>query len=125
MTGGLILCHQQWGKGSSSSVRKGRKFIEQQINFGYDTADSDLYAHYYYGQAMINFGGTTWDNYNKLFRDDVLNAQNIDGSFRAPGGGNKINGTATVYVTNQHYRTCLATLMLEVYYRFLPGTSSQ
>jgi hypothetical protein len=26
---------------------------------------------------------------------------------------------------NPHYQTCLATLMLEVYYRFLPGTGSK
>ena len=124
MTGGSVLCHQQWGKGSRATVRKGRKFLENKVTFGYDTAESDLYGHYYNGQAMINFGGTTWKNYNKLFRDDVLNAQNPDGSFKPPGGGNAINGTATTYVGNVHYRTCLATLMLEVYYRFLPGSSS-
>ncbi|MEO1857150.1 MAG: prenyltransferase/squalene oxidase repeat-containing protein [Rubritalea sp.] len=126
MTGGSVLCHQQWGKGSRATVRKGRKFIENEVTFGYDTEDSDLYAHYYYGQAMINFGGTTWKNYNELFRDDILNAQNADGSYKAPGGGKKIKGVATAhFVRNAHYRTCLATLMLEVYYRFLPGSSSQ
>ena len=125
MTGGSILCHQQWGKGSRGTVREGRKYITNEVTFGYDTADAELYGHYYNGQAMINFGGTTWANYNKLFRDDVLNAQNPDGSFKPPGGGNKIKGVATHYVKNAHYRTCLATLMLEVYYRFLPGSSSQ
>ena len=125
MTGGSVLCHQQWGKGSRATVRKGRKYIEKKVTFGYDTAESYLYGHYYNGQAMINFGGSTWNDYNLLFRDGVLNAQNADGSFKAPGGGNKINGIATTYVRNVHYRTCLATLMLEVYYRFLPGSSSQ
>ncbi len=125
MTGGLVLCHQQWGRSSRGAVRKGRSFIENQIKFGYDTADADLYAHYYYGQAMINFGGSSWSNYNKLFRDEVLNAQNADGSYKVPGGGSAINGTATTFVSNAHYRTCLATLMLEVYYRFLPGSSDQ
>ncbi|MFC4992214.1 prenyltransferase/squalene oxidase repeat-containing protein [Rubritalea tangerina] len=129
MTGGSILCHQQWGKGSRATVRAGRKFIEKKVTFGYDTAESDLYAHYYYGQAMMNIGGTTWRNYNKLFRDEVLAAQNPDGSFKSPGGGNAINGTATSFAGGGsaalHYRTCLATLMLEVYYRFLPASSSR
>jgi hypothetical protein len=31
---------------------------------------------------------------------------------------------APQFVSNVHYRTCLNALMLEVYYRFLPGTGA-
>jgi len=36
-----------------------------------------------------------------------------------PGGGNKIRGGPSSYVSSALYRTALRTLMLEVYYRFL------
>jgi hypothetical protein len=66
---------------------------------------------------MINHGGKEWDDYNLLFRDKLLKAQNADGSWNQ--GGIK-HGPVNV-----HMATCLATLMLEVYYRFLPGTGGK
>ena len=65
----------------------------------------------------MNRGGADWDFYNKNFRDEILAAQDADGSFKNPG--NPLHGTGRV-----HYRTCLCILMLEVYYRFLPGTGA-
>lgn len=128
MTGASMLCHQQWGKSSRSTVRQAAKFASE-VKFGYDTADADLYAHYYYGQAMMNRGGREWTEYNNKFRDEILKNQAADGSWRkAPGGGQKLNAVAPTYVSGEyslHYRTCLCTLMLEVYYRFLPGTSAK
>lgn len=127
MTGGGMLCYQQWGKGSRSLVRKAARFARD-VEFKYNEPSADLYAHYYYGQALMNRGGRDWDAYNKKFRDEVLGAQNEDGSYKAPGGGQKLNAVAPSYQSGPyavHYRTCLNTLMLEVYYRFLPGTSTQ
>jgi hypothetical protein len=43
---------------------------------------------------------------------------------KLPGGNNQIRAVAPQFVTDVHYRTCLCTLMLEVYYRFLPGTGA-
>ena len=128
MTGASMLCHQQWGRSARSTVRKAAKFSKD-VKFGYDTADADLYAHYYYGQAMINRGGSEWSNYNNKFRDEILKNQAADGSWsKVPGGGNTLNAGAPTYVSGEysiHYRTCLCTLMLEVYYRFLPGSTSR
>ena len=104
------------------------EYIHENIKFDYNTADSDLYAHYYYGQAMINVGGKYWQKYNTMFRDSLLAAQKDDGTYKQPGGGGPINGIATTFASNSphgiHYRTALATLMLEVYYRFLPGSAT-
>lgn len=129
MTGGAMLCFQQWNKGSRALVRQGSKYIRKEVKFGYDTADADLYAHYYYGQAMMNRGGAEWRDYNDMFVDELLENQNDNGSWKSPGGNNKIKGIATSYAGGGtealHYRTCLCTLMLEVYYRFLPGTSGK
>ena len=46
----------------------------------------------------------------------LLERQNKDGSWPLPA--NTGHGLGNV-----HYVTCLTTLMLEVYYRFLPGTA--
>ncbi|WP_018969017.1 hypothetical protein [Rubritalea marina] len=128
MTGGAVLCWQQWGKGTRGPAKKGIRWIHDNITFDYNTADSDLYAHYYYGQALINVGGKYWSRYNELFRDSLINAQLDDGTYKQPADGGPINGVATTFAANNpqsiHYRTALATLMLEVYYRFLPGSAT-
>ena len=126
MTGAAALCWQQWGQGARSQTKKATKYCDKNVQFVYNGPSAELYSHYYYTQAMINRGGSEWTNYNKKFRDELLNSQNADGSWKSPGGGNKIDGVGTTYVGNGGYaaiyRTCLCTLMLEVYYRFLPSS---
>ena len=124
MTGGGVLCLQMWDKGSLSTARQGAKYIEENSKFDYNSEFSDLYGHYYEAQAMMNRGGEQWKKYNAMFRDQLLKNQSADGSWKAPGGGKKIRAVAASYQSNAHYRTCLNTLMLEVYYRFLPGTGA-
>jgi len=126
MTGGGVLAFQMWGKSHDSVVRKGAKYIKRNAKLDYNTEDADLYRHYYHAQAMINRGGDDWKSYNTLFRDQILHNQNADGSWKNVGGGAKVKAVAPQYqggsALANHYRTCLATFMLEVYYRFLPGT---
>lgn len=113
LTGVGVLCHQMWGKGSSSEARNGVKYIKENTKFDWNTEDSDLYAHYYESQAMMQAGGDDWKFYNDLFRDQLLNNQNPDGSWKAPKfTGHGLGG-------NEVYRNTLSILMLEVYYRFL------
>jgi hypothetical protein len=123
------LCFQIWEGSSDRNARKAVKFMNKEMKFSWNTADSDIYGHYYAVQAMINHGGKEWEKYNTLFRDEVLNNQNDDGSYKDVGGGNKINAVAAAFTGNNgmanHYRACLATLMLEAYYRFLPGTGQK
>lgn len=115
MTGGGVLGLQMWGKGNSSAVRKGAKYILENSKFDYNSQDSNLYAHYYESQAMMNRGGREWETYNAMFRDQLIGKQNPNGSWKANGGKQFV----------EHYRNCLNILMLEVYYRFLPGTGSK
>ena len=117
LTGGGVLAFQMWDRGSSSEARKGVKWIAENAEFEWGQESSNLYYHYYHAQAMINHGGKEWDDYNLLFRDKLLKAQKADGSWAQ--GGIK-HGPVNV-----HMSTCLATLMLEVYYRFLPGTGGK
>lgn len=127
------LCAQIWESSSNRVARKACKFIDKNMKFDWDTDDSDLYGHYYAAQAMLNNGGEAWTKYNKLFRDQVLNNQiksdkEDNGSYKILNNGAKISAPGSSYQGktpfNVHYRTCLATLMLESYYRFLPATGS-
>ncbi len=119
LTGAGLLCLQIWDEGTGSAARKAARYLRDNTKFKYDEKShaSDLYCHYYEAQAMMNRGGADWRLYNKNFRDELLAAQESDGSFKMPGEAK--------HQTNRlHYRTCLSLLMLEVYYRFLPGTGS-
>jgi hypothetical protein len=116
LTGGGVLAFQLWGEGRSKNARSGIQYIAANQAFKWGDASSNLYYHYYNAQAMINHGGKHWEAYNKLFRDELLKNQQPDGSWNQ---GNMSHGPV-----NAHMATCLATLMLEVYYRFLPGTGS-
>ncbi|MBT8044115.1 MAG: terpene cyclase/mutase family protein [Verrucomicrobiae bacterium] len=114
LTGGGVLAYQMWGKSHAKEVRMGAKYIRNHTQFKWDDESSDLYYHYYNAQAMFIRGGEDWRFYNNLFRDELLQHQKADGTWQ---NKNKHSG-------NLHMSTCLATFMLEVYYRFLPATSS-
>jgi hypothetical protein len=117
LTGGAVLCFQLWDDGNSKSAKAGIDYLTRNMAFKWNTGSSNLYYQYYNAQAMINHGGKEWDKYNKLFRDELLDGQERDGSWNPR--------KQTHGPVNAHMATCLATLMLEVYYRFLPGTGAK
>jgi hypothetical protein len=123
LSGVGMLCNQMWGKGSNSDIRKSAKYILANTKLDYNSGRCDLYAHYYESQAMIRADKETWNAYNQIFRDQILQNQDTDGSWKVPGGGQKIEAVAPTWAASSMegkiYRTCLCTLMLEVYYRFL------
>jgi len=113
MTPGGALCFQQWGKGKRSLTRNAIKWVNDNNDFDYKV-HGNLYMHYYSSQAMINAGGAAWLKYNKKTMVNLADNQNPNGSWSKPGG-------AGHGMSSDHYATCLATLMMEVYYRFLPS----
>ncbi len=119
LTGVGMLCNQMWGKGSRTEVRKASKYILENTKFQYNYEFCDLYGHYYESQAMMQRGGDEWKKYNDIMRDELLENQDADGSWKVPGGGKKPRAVGAVFMTDKVYRTALCTLMLEVYYRFL------
>ncbi|MEI6604328.1 MAG: prenyltransferase/squalene oxidase repeat-containing protein [Verrucomicrobiota bacterium] len=119
LTGVGTLCLQMWGKGNGAEVNHAIKYIKENTKFEYKGECCDLYGHYYESQAMMQRGGDAWKFYNALYRDQLLNNQDTDGSWKAPGGGGKIRAVAPSWQGDKIYRTCLCTLMMEVYYRFL------
>jgi len=126
LTGVGVLALQIWDRASSRAARSGIRYISRGTPFNYNTADSDLYAHYYSSQALLRHGGRDWDTYNATFGKQLLESQQPDGSFRRPGGAGKPNAVGAHYAQDNAegllYRNCLCALMLEVYYRYLPGT---
>ncbi|MDE0835304.1 MAG: terpene cyclase/mutase family protein [Akkermansiaceae bacterium] len=117
LTGGGVLAFQMWGEGRSKEAKKGIKWISENQTFEWGNSSANLYYHYYHAQAMINHGGREWDDYNDMFRDKLIKAQKGDGSWS--------QGGVSHGPINTHMATCLAAMMLEVYYRFLPGTGSK
>ena len=123
-----VLSLQMCGSGSDSAARKGLdwmlKSTNKPFNWKANNTTSNLYQHYYGVQAAMNRGGDVWTAYNRAFRDATLGAQASDGSFAPngfPGPSGLVNSNGGT-INDKIYRQCLATLMLEVYYRFLPGT---
>jgi len=110
LTGVGMLCYQIWGRGKGANVRKAAKYTLDTTTFDFKTG-ANLYAHYYESQAMLQRSSSEWKKYNDMFRDQLLNNQQADGSWNVPPGSPHVNST--------HFSTCLCILMLEVYYRFL------
>lgn len=106
---------QFWGEGESRAAKKAAEYIRENTKFvSFGDKSANLYYHYYNAQAMINVGGEDWKWYNNLVRDKIIDAQQPDGSWKQKMQHGPVN---------DHMATCLATMLLEVYYRFLPGTS--
>ena len=126
LTGGGVFCFQILGKSHDAVVRKGAAYIVANTKFDWNTQDANLYEQYYNVQALLNRGGEQWDQYNKMFRDQILKNQNPDGTYKntpkAKAIGPLFKGSS---IDSVHYRTCLATFMLEAYYRFLPATGAR
>lgn len=126
LTGAGMLSLQMGGRESSGAVRKGARHALENSPFTWDGPDCDLYAHYYLAQAMFQRGGKDWAAYQPRIRDSLTARQSPDGSWPKPGGGGKVHAVGALFTgdspTGVHYRTTLATLMLEVYYRYLPAT---
>ena len=81
---------------------------------------ADLYALYYHSQACFQKGGKVWSEYNDSYQKMVIDSQEKDGSW--PSAAGHIGGAKA---DAKLYHTCLCTLMLEVYYRYLPATDTR
>ncbi len=114
MSAGAALCYQQWGKGNRFQTRNIIQWINETNDFDYKV-NANLYLHYYASQAMINARGSAWVKYNKKAMTHLADKQSDDGSWPVPTG-------SAHEMSSPHYATCLATLMMEVYYRFLPSS---
>ena len=75
---------------------------------------SDMYYNYYATQVMHHWGGEEWEKWNNVMREQLVSTQIKTG-----------HGAGSWNVADTHgrsggrlYMTCLATMTLEVYYRY-------
>jgi hypothetical protein len=121
-----VLCTLFWKETKDKVVRDGIEFMlaRDRPEVKYKSEYADLYAWYYNTQAALMYGGSAWSKWNRMFQDEVADAQSPDGSWPpviakdVPGAElqRKPDGAGPVY------RTTLCVLMLEVFYRYMPTT---
>ncbi len=80
------------------------------------SGQANLYYWYYATLGMYQLGGEPWERWNDAMQSTLVETQIKDG----PLAGSWDNDTAWGGYGGRIYTTALATLSLEVYYRFLP-----
>jgi hypothetical protein len=109
------LAFEMWGAGDSPEAAKTHEYL---VKTHIGKGNVQIYDWYYTMQAFFLEGGEDWTKWNEYAMQKILEAQIDDGSFARAAGG---HGPKEA-VTKNIYATALCTLMLEVYYRYLPTT---
>lgn len=135
LTGAGVLCLQFLGASNSRECSGGLAALEQS-RFSFDDkttfmGKSPIYYWYYTTQAKFHHGGATWNNWNAQFSGTLVKKQTIIPKDQS--GYTDHNGVAHAIghwdspAEHEHtggngrvMDTMLCTLMLEVYYRYLP-----
>ncbi len=124
LTGVGILCLQLLGQPKADQVKGGLAHLMATGNFRWEGAIwKNVYWWYYDTQARFHEGGECWKTWNKQFSLPLVKAQIvIPQAIEGPGGRMYDIG---YWDTNNDRAgrvmdTTLCTLMLEVYYRYLP-----
>ena len=114
MTAVGTLCLQLLGRGNSPCVTAGLQFSERVQPQWPASKDGKgtvpMYTWYYLTQAKFQKGGKVWDSWNSAFSREIIANQKADGHWEGGDHGGVV------------YSTTLCTLMLEVYYRYLPSS---
>ena len=118
LTGTGILSLQIWKNAKSEEAKKGLEWIVQNEAIKKDWSSINVYGWYYHAQACfqatgISGGSKFWKAWNKDFQKTVCSNQADDGHWKH---GAHFHGDTEIY------RTTMAILMLEVYYRYMPTT---
>ncbi|MDO4583563.1 MAG: hypothetical protein Q4D62_05610 [Planctomycetia bacterium] len=86
-------------------------------DWGY--SGSDLYYNYYATLLLRHYGGVQWERWNPAMRDYLIATQSYQGHesgswyFNEPDKSHNLTG-------GRLYTTAMATMILEVYYRYMP-----
>ncbi|MCA9074835.1 MAG: terpene cyclase/mutase family protein [Planctomycetaceae bacterium] len=108
----LARMYLGWNR-ENEELQKGIAIIDERGPY------DNLYYCYYATQVMKHWGGEEWERWNSVMRDDLVKTQvSVEGpefgswTPRQSGGPDTAGGRLFI--------TCLATMTLEVYYRYLP-----
>ncbi|MBC8453852.1 terpene cyclase/mutase family protein [PVC group bacterium] len=132
LTGIGVLCMQFLGASKTKECKAGLKTLEKATcDWQNPMGQSPLYYWYYITQAKFHEGDNVWNAWNKQFSPTLIKNQKVVskdlsgyidhkgkpqeiGSWISPGKKEHTGGNGEVM------DTILCTLMLEVYYRYLP-----
>lgn len=125
MTAEALLCREWLGwPRSDPRLRQGIDHLVHADNLPtWDRWDDikgrgrDAYYWYYATQAIHHYGGSQWDQWNKVIRELLPKHQIKEGS---EAGSWDPAGDKWGQFGGRLYVTCLNTYILEVYYRHLP-----
>ena len=135
ISGAGALCLQLLGAPRDPYVINTLKFLST-CTFSFATPDqqpyaagsgSHLYYWYYITQAKFQYSADTFAAWNKLFSPELCNQQMIEkNAIEGPDGklvdiGHWVSPSKEEHTGGTVQDTCLCTLMLEVYYRYLPS----
>ncbi len=113
MTACGVLCrmYSGWSKEEPSIKAAVQRFAAD------GPSPNNSYYNYYATQAMKQYGGPEWESWNTRMRELLLSSQvqagHAAGSWYADESISSEQG-------GRLYVTCMKTMMLEVYYRYLP-----
>lgn len=131
-----LLCVNLFGAGDSKASRKAVDYLEKYnkgslLECKWDQAQRfPLYTWYYQTQALFHAEsgtGKTWKTWNSKLSKVLVTRQQKDGSWLSPTAGKNTGGYGENIALFKDrsdlavYCTSFCTLMLEVYYRYLPS----
>jgi hypothetical protein len=105
----------QMFRGKTKEAPSIAKAVEYMVAQG--PSPNDLYFDYYATQAVFQYGGPLWKNWNYKMRDQLIRTQITQGHM---SGSWWFDGDHSNEVGGRLYTTCMSCLILEVYYRYLP-----
>ncbi|MCK5529133.1 MAG: hypothetical protein KAI74_05580, partial [Kiritimatiellae bacterium] len=131
LSGVGVLCMQLLGAANKAEYKNGLAYLDA-WTYNWDDlgkgAKSPIYYWYYITQAKFHAGGDRWEKWNKVFWKELVKHQDIEkdaiadhkgvmqdiGHWVSPSKNEHNGGNGAVM------DTCLSTLQLQVYYRYLP-----
>jgi hypothetical protein len=106
----------QTGPPASPAKRRRERMRGQPVEPG--PPRNDLYYNYYAIQVMRHYGGPDWPSWNAALRDYLIRTQVDQGHAR--GSWHFEGVDIGLKAGGRLYSTALSTMILEVYYRYLP-----
>jgi hypothetical protein len=106
----LLRMYLGWTR-QDDRLQRGTTFLS---NLG--PSESDMYFNYYATQVLHHQEGPTWEPWNKEMRDYLVGKQATGGHERGSWFFFDPHGA----VGGRHYTTAICTMILEVYYRYMP-----
>jgi hypothetical protein len=107
-----LLCRMYLGwKKDEPALQRG---VEYLAKIG---PSASMYQNYYATQVMRHFGGEHWETWNSKMRDSLVKSQDKKGHAK---GSWYFDDAPWADRGGRLYCTCMAAMILEVYYRHMP-----